>query len=51
MRVFELLPEGEHVERVTVGRTMLRREGWNVPAGNRVPEGSNVLTRMLVNVR
>jgi hypothetical protein len=33
VRAFELLPEGEHAERVTVGRTVVRREGWNVPAG------------------
>lgn len=32
VRVFELLPDGEHAERVTVGDTVLRREGWNVPA-------------------
>jgi Lantibiotic dehydratase, N terminus len=32
VRAFELLPDGEHAERVTVGRTVLRREGWNVAA-------------------
>ena len=32
VRAFELLPESGHVERVTVGRTVLQREGWNVPA-------------------
>jgi hypothetical protein len=30
VRAFELLPEDEHAERITVGRTVLRREGWNV---------------------
>ena len=34
VRAFELHPEGEHVERVTVGRTVLRREGWNVAAAD-----------------
>jgi len=34
VRAFELLPNCEHAERVTVGRTVLRREGWNVPAGD-----------------
>jgi hypothetical protein len=34
VRAFELLPDGEQVERVTVGRTVLRREGWNVAAGD-----------------
>jgi hypothetical protein len=33
VRAFELLPEGAHADRVTVGRTVLRREGWNIPAG------------------
>ena len=33
VRAFELLPDHEHAERVTVGRTVVRREGWNVPAG------------------
>ena len=32
VRAFELLPDGEHLDRVTVGHTVLRREGWNVPA-------------------
>lgn len=32
VRTFELLPEDEHAERVTVNRTVLRREGWNIPA-------------------
>ena len=34
VRAFELLPEAEHAERVSVGRTVVRREGWNVPAGD-----------------
>jgi hypothetical protein len=33
VRAFELLPNCEHAERVTVSHTVLRREGWNVPAG------------------
>jgi lantibiotic biosynthesis dehydratase-like protein len=42
VRAFELLPEAEHVERVTVGRTVVRREGWNVPAGQ-VPQDARDL--------
>lgn len=34
VRTFDLLPEAEHTARVSVGRTVLRREGWNVPAGD-----------------
>ena len=37
MRVLSLLPDEEHVPRVTIGNTVLRREGWNVPAAD-VPE-------------
>lgn len=33
MRVFSLLPEEDHSPRVTVGDTVLRREGWSIPAG------------------
>jgi hypothetical protein len=33
IRVFELLPEAGHAARVTIGRTVLRREGWQIPAG------------------
>ena len=32
VRAFELLPEDEHTARLAVGRTVLRREAWNVPA-------------------
>jgi Lantibiotic dehydratase, N terminus len=32
VRAFELLPEGEHAPRVTVGQTILRREGWSICA-------------------
>ena len=32
VRAFELLPDAEHTKRVTVGHTVLRREGWNIPA-------------------
>lgn len=43
VRAFELLPEDEHVERITVGRTVLRREGWNVPAGEVPRDARDVL--------
>lgn len=36
VRAFDLLPDTEHAERVTIGRTVVRREGWNVP-GRDVP--------------
>jgi hypothetical protein len=42
VRAFELLPEGAHADRVTVGRTVLRREGWNIPAGE-VPRNARDL--------
>jgi hypothetical protein len=33
VRTFHLLPEGDdHAPRLTVGRTVLRRETWNIPA-------------------
>jgi hypothetical protein len=32
IRAFELLPDEEHSERVTLGRTVLRREAWSIPA-------------------
>jgi hypothetical protein len=32
MRMLSLLPEADHAPRVTIGKTVLRREGWNVPA-------------------
>jgi hypothetical protein len=31
-RSFELLPAAEHAPRVTIGKTVLRREGWTAPA-------------------
>lgn len=31
-RSFELLPNAEHASRVTIGKTVLRREGWTIPA-------------------
>lgn len=37
VRAFELLPDEEHSQRLTLGRTVLRREGWSIPAGE-VPE-------------
>ena len=33
MRAFSLLPEEDHSPRVTVGGTVLRREGWSILAG------------------
>lgn len=36
-RSFELLPDAEHAARVTIGKTVLRREGWMVAASD-VPE-------------
>jgi lantibiotic biosynthesis dehydratase-like protein len=42
VRAFEMLPDGEHVERGTVGRTVLRREGWHVPAAD-VPRDARQL--------
>jgi hypothetical protein len=32
VRTFELLPEDEHAPRLTIGRTVLRRESWSVAA-------------------
>jgi hypothetical protein len=32
VRAFELLPDREHAPRVTVGRTVLRRASWSIPA-------------------
>ena len=32
IRAFELLPEAEHAPRVTIGQTILRREGWSIRA-------------------
>jgi hypothetical protein len=32
VRVFSLLPEEQHAPRVMVGRMVLRREGWSIPA-------------------
>src|SRR5262249_31716915 len=37
VRAFELLPDEEHAARLTVGRTVVRRESWSVPA-REVPE-------------
>ena len=37
VRTFTLLPEEEHAPRVTVGRMVLRREGWSIPAAE-IPE-------------
>jgi hypothetical protein len=32
IRAFELLPDEAHSRRMTIGRTVLQREGWTVPA-------------------
>ena len=43
VRGFHLLPEqGEHAPRLSVGRTVLRRETWNIPAAA-VPERPEAL--------
>ncbi|MEA2171205.1 MAG: hypothetical protein QOF76_4505 [Solirubrobacteraceae bacterium] len=34
VRTFALLPEAEHAPRVTIGRVVLRRESWRVPAAD-----------------
>jgi Lantibiotic dehydratase, N terminus len=43
MRVFSLLPEAEHAPRVTIGRTVLRREGWSIPAAEIPERGDDVV--------
>ncbi len=42
VRAFELLPEAGHAPRLTVGRTVLRRESWSVPAAD-VPRDAQQL--------
>jgi hypothetical protein len=37
VRSFTLLPAQEHAPRVTIGRMVLRREGWSIPA-TEIPE-------------
>jgi hypothetical protein len=37
VRTFDLLPDEDHAPRLTIGRTVLRREGWSVPAAE-VPQ-------------
>lgn len=39
VRTFELLPAQAHAPRLTIGRTVLRRESWSVPAAE-VPQRS-----------
>ena len=34
VRTWDPFPAGEHAERITIGRTVLRRETWDVPAGD-----------------
>ena len=41
-RAFELLPDAEHAPRVTIGKTVLRREGWRVPASEIPQRGEDV---------
>jgi hypothetical protein len=33
VRTFEMFGDSDHVDRLTIGRVVLRRETWNVPAG------------------
>lgn len=42
VRAFELSPGAEHVERVTVGHTVVRREGWNVAVGEVPTDARNL---------
>ena len=42
VRTFELWPESAHEERLTVGKVVLRRETWHVPAAE-VPEDLGAL--------
>ena len=42
VRSFTLLPEEEHTPRVTVGRMVLRREGWSIPAAEIPERGDDV---------
>jgi hypothetical protein len=32
VRSFELLPDNDHSPRITIGRVVVRREGWSIPA-------------------
>lgn len=43
-RSFELLPDAGHAARITIGRTVLRREGWTVPAAD-VPQHAEDVAR------
>jgi hypothetical protein len=45
VRAFELLPDVDHSPRVTLGRTVLRREGWSVPAAE-VPRHAEDVARL-----
>ena len=42
VRSFTLLPEEDHVPRVTVGRMVIRREGWSIPAAAIPERGEDV---------
>ncbi len=43
IRTFELLPDGRHAPRVTIGRVVLRRESWNLPPGEVPHDAVDVL--------
>jgi hypothetical protein len=34
VRMFEFLPEAEHAPRIAIGRTVIRRESWSIPAAD-----------------
>lgn len=42
VRTFTLLPAQEHAPRVTIGRVVLRREGWSIPAADLPERGEDV---------
>jgi hypothetical protein len=44
VRVLTLLPDDEHVPRTTVGRTVLRREGWRIAPAD-IPERAEDVAR------
>ena len=42
VRTFELLPEEEHASRITIGRTVIRRESWSIPATDVPPRPEDI---------
>jgi lantibiotic biosynthesis dehydratase-like protein len=44
VRLLALLPEAEHAPRVTIGRTVLRREGWRIAPAD-IPERAEDVAR------